>query len=56
MSSENEDDELERLVRGLIPIAKARVLKSAERSPENFGEEVWTLAGLYTIATRLKDS
>ena len=46
MSSESVDAELERLIRSLIPIAKARVIQAAERSPETFAEELWTLASL----------
>jgi len=54
MSGESIDAELQRLVLGLIPIAKARVVDSAKRSPETFAEELWTLAGLYVISANLK--
>ena len=56
MSSENLDAELERLIRSLIPIAKARVIQAAERSPETFAEELWTLASLYTVSLNLTDA
>ena len=55
MSSESVDAELERLIRSLIPIAKARVIQAAERSPETFAEELWTLASLYTVSLNLAD-
>lgn len=55
MSRESVDAELERLIRSLIPIAKARVIHATERSPETFSEELWTLAGLYTISLNLTD-
>jgi len=53
MSSESVDAELERLIRSLIPIAKDRVIHAARRSPETFAEELWTLAGLYTVSLNL---
>ena len=56
MSSESVDAELERLIRSLIPIAKARVIHAAERSPETFAEELWTLASLYTVSLNLTDA
>ena len=56
MSSESVDAELERLIRSLIPIAKARVIQAAERSSETFAEELWTLAGLYTVSLNLTDA
>jgi len=55
MSSESIDAELQRLIRGLIPIAKARVIHAAKRSPETFAEELWILAGLYTVSLNLAD-
>lgn len=53
MSGTNPNAELQKLVLGLIPVAKARVLTAAERSPESFAEELWTLAGLYVIAANI---
>jgi hypothetical protein len=53
LSSEEIDAELKRLVQGLIPIVKGRVLLSSLRSPENFQEELGTLASLYAIRANL---
>ncbi|MDV3244765.1 MAG: hypothetical protein LYZ66_06300 [Nitrososphaerales archaeon] len=53
MSSEDIDAELERLVHRLIPVAKARAIHSARRSPETFAEELGTLASLYVIRANL---
>jgi hypothetical protein len=55
MSGESADGELERLVLGLIPVAKTRVVNAAERSPETFAEELWTLASLYVIRENLTE-
>ena len=54
MSREDGDDRLEQLVRDLIPVAKRRLLRSPDISPETFAVELWSLSGLYTVLENLR--
>jgi hypothetical protein len=52
-SEERADAELRTLIRRMIPVVKTRAMRAADRSPETFTEEIWTLAALYTVSANL---